>query len=116
MHAKHPNFVCRLPGIRVRCLFQREPQSEQIEELKLNLDTLWIDMEQLQMVLVWRGRIKSEGLAEDTVFLTVQEELGCPPRPIESYRDIFLEHAKQQDMSDLEAAVAEEDAATAGES
>ena len=115
MHPKHPNFVSRLPGIRVRCLFHRNLRSDLIEELKMNLDTLWIDMEQLQMVLVWRGRIKSADLPEDTTFLTVQEELASPPQPLESYRDIFSEHAKQQDMSDLEVAVAEEEAA-AGES
>jgi hypothetical protein len=115
MHLKHPNLVSRLPGIRVRCLFQRDLQNGLIEELKMNLDTLWIDMEQLQMVLVWRGRITSEGLPEDTTFLTVQEQFASPPRPLESYRDIFLEHTKQQDMSDLEAAVAEEEA-MAGES
>ena len=110
MHPKHPNLVSRLPGIRVRCLFQRDLQNGLIEELKMKLETLWIDMEQLQMVLVWRGRIKSADLPADTTFLTVQEELASPPRPLESYRDIFLEHAKQQDMSDLEAAVAEEEA------
>lgn len=115
MHPKHPNFVSRLPGIRVRCLFQRDLQSDLIEELTMNLDTLWINMEQLLMVLVWRGRIKSADLPEDTTFFTVQEELASPPRPLESYRNIFLEHAKQNDMSDLEAAVAEEEA-TAGES
>jgi len=116
MHPKHPNFVCRLPGIRLRCLFQRDLQSDLIEEIKMNLDTLWIDMEQLQMMLVWRGRMKSAGLPEDTTFLTVQEELAPPPRPVESYRDVFLERAKQQDMSDLEAAVAEEEEASITES
>jgi hypothetical protein len=111
MHPQYPNFVSRLPGIRVRCLFQRDLTSELVEELPMNLDTLWIDMEQLQMVLVWRGRIKSEGLPEDTTFLTVQEELATPQRSPESYRYLFIEHARKEDMSDLDAALAAEDAA-----
>jgi len=109
MHPQYPNFVSRLPGIRVRCLFQRDLQSDFVEEMPMNLDTLWIDMEQLQMVLVWRGRIDSKGLPEDTTFLTVQEALSSAQRPRESYRTLFIEHAKKEDMSDLDAALAAED-------
>jgi uncharacterized protein YjbI with pentapeptide repeats len=51
-----PNFTGLLPGLRVRALVSRHTAAgTAVEEVTLLLDTLWIDAEKLQAVLVWRG-------------------------------------------------------------
>ena len=59
LHPVHSEYTSRLPGIRVRCFVNKlpSPDSEQVQflEVPMNLDTLWVDMEAEQVVLVWRG-------------------------------------------------------------
>jgi hypothetical protein len=72
----HPDFLtmtCRLPGITLRCLVdQPRGGGRHLEDLPLNLDTLWVDMETLCLVLVWRGRFLSTALPEHTPLLLIQ--------------------------------------------
>ncbi len=102
MHPAFPKLTWQLPGIRLRGLFQREGPHDDIEKLKMNLDTLWVDMEELQMVLVWRGWVERENLPETTTFLAVQESLQSSRRPREQYRKLFVDYAKEEELEEGE--------------
>jgi len=58
LHAKHARYETRLPGIRPRCFIRRQDLKTGkrfFDEVKLRLDTLWVDLEKEQMILCWRG-------------------------------------------------------------
>jgi len=56
LHAEHAEYRCRLPDIRPRCLVvESEGETRKIREVPLKLDTLWVDMDNEALVLVWRG-------------------------------------------------------------
>ena len=56
LHPTHPTYRCRLPGVRPRCFLNgQEEGQERFQEVALNLDTLWVDMEAEVLTLVWRG-------------------------------------------------------------
>jgi len=76
LHRTFSTYETQLPGIRPRCFTRKQdPKTGKryFDEVNLNLDTLWVDMEKEQLVLVWRGW--TEVLSEDFdelkhVFLT----------------------------------------------
>ena len=110
MHPEHSDFCCRLPGIRVRALLDRNVGlRNQFEEITMNLDTLWVDMEALQMVLVWRGRIPAAGLEGQGPVLIVEEPLNSTPRPAESYRPELEKHAAEEQAAEKEVEEAEKE-------
>lgn len=110
MHPEHSDFRCRLPGIRVRALLDRKVGTRnQFEEITMNLDTLWVDMEALQMVLVWRGRIPAAGLEAQGPVLIVEEPLNAAPRPPESYRPELAKHAAKEQEAEKEVEEAEKE-------
>ena len=57
MHRQHEVFETRLPGLRVRLFVSTndEPNLEYFTEIKTQLDTLWLNMDDLIMRLTWRG-------------------------------------------------------------
>lgn len=60
LHPEHPVLDARLPGLRARCFLREEPDARgedepELREVRLELDTLWIDADALKLVLVWRG-------------------------------------------------------------
>ncbi|MCG8671482.1 MAG: DUF2169 domain-containing protein [Pseudomonadales bacterium] len=60
MHRDHELFETKLPGLRVRLFVSTTeiPNVEYFSEVKTNLDTLWVNMDDLTMRLVWRGWLK----------------------------------------------------------
>lgn len=50
----------RLPSLRVRAFAQPLASSHALKELPMQLDTVWFDADQLQVILVWRGAIEVE--------------------------------------------------------
>src|SRR5262249_26782145 len=64
MHADVVRYESRLPGLRPRCFIAKGAHS--FEELALSLDTLWIDVDAGELVLVWRGvaPVASKGFEE----------------------------------------------------
>jgi hypothetical protein len=112
MHPEHPLFRCRLPGVRVRSFVDRKASGVyRLEEITMNLDTLWVDMEALQVVLVWRGRFSMpKGVGKATV-LVVDEPLLDSPKQPESYRPKLDERAAEEDESDRTIIEAEKELA-----
>jgi hypothetical protein len=97
MHREHPDFRCRLPGIRIRALLDRKVSgSHELEDIVMNLDTLWVDMEALKMVLVWRGRIPIAKAPGGATVLIVEEPLETTLRPAESYRSELLKRTAEE--------------------
>jgi hypothetical protein len=97
MHRQHPDFRCHLPGVRIRALLDRKMgTSNELEDITMNLDTLWVDMEALKLVLVWRGRIAAAKASEGGTVLIVEEPLDTARRPAESYRSELLKHAAEE--------------------
>lgn len=67
MHPQHPVYESHLPGLRARCFVTQttnwkvglkpEEAQSRFHEVPMVLDTLWADMEQEKLVLIWRGSI-----------------------------------------------------------
>lgn len=103
LHATHSRYESQLPGLRVRC-FKRtiEPESNKhfFEEVTMNLDTLWVNMEEEQLVLVWRGwtEIASEEFEEISHIFIMSEALDQAPATAEQAHDLFKE--KQVELAE----------------
>jgi uncharacterized protein YjbI with pentapeptide repeats len=91
LHPKYPTYRSRLPGLRARAFVQIElPDTEpEFREVKMNLDTLWIDMESEKLILVWRGLtpVCSVKFKEVTHLAALTEQLASPVRPKEEMRE-----------------------------
>jgi hypothetical protein len=63
LHPVHSTLKFRLPGWRLRAIVASAGSDDwaapgiALREVKVNLDTLWVDADALQLVLVWRARI-----------------------------------------------------------
>lgn len=84
LHPEHSKYSSRLPGISVRCLVSKQDEAaaegRHCDEVGLRLDTLWVDMDEETLVLVWRGVIetaKPGGDDIDHIFLCT--ESGVEP-------------------------------------
>lgn len=59
LHQVHSEYHCQLPGMRVRCFLNKQAGAEadetRFDEVPMNLDTLWVDMDAGNLVLLWRG-------------------------------------------------------------
>jgi uncharacterized protein YjbI with pentapeptide repeats len=108
-----------LPGLRVRCFVDRADTSTTpggFRELPMRLDTLWVDMDALRLVLVWRGpaKVESEEAAEIRHVFVVAEDLSASSMPAEHYRSLFerrlneLEQEGEIEPAEPEPAQAEE--------
>lgn len=78
LHPKHRLLETRLPGVRPRWFVRDASQSG---EIPLRLDTLWIDADALELVLVWRGvrGIRHRSLREFLDHRIVAERIGDAP-------------------------------------
>lgn len=110
MHPAHPVVDTRLPGVAphvyLHCHHAGQPRWNPVP---LRLDTLWIDAEALQAVLVWRGRARlprHREQAEDVVF--VYHESGAADEGPERAWQRYLA-ATEGPPPDLPAAPAEDD-------
>jgi hypothetical protein len=115
MHREHPDFRCRLPGIRIRALSDRKISGgHELEDITMNLDTLWVDMEALKLVLVWRGRVTAAKASEGGTVLIVEESLDAAPRPAESYRSELLKQAAEEQEAERTIEETEKELAALG--
>jgi len=100
LHPKHALYRSRLPGLRARAFIQISVPNAEVEfrEVKLNLDTLWIDMDAEKLVLVWRGLtpVRSVKFKEVTHIAALTEPLTSPVRPKEEMRDWMLERMREE--------------------
>ena len=59
LHPQHQDYRSQLAGLKTRCFVNCSGSDStdkgQFSEVAMNLDTLWVDMDQEKVVLVWRG-------------------------------------------------------------
>jgi uncharacterized protein YjbI with pentapeptide repeats len=100
LHPVHPLYRSRLPGLRARAFVQVAVPGCQPEfrEVKLNLDTLWIDMNSEKLVLVWRGLtpVRSLKFKEVTHIAALTEPLASPVRPKEEMHEWMLQRVREE--------------------
>ncbi len=95
LHPDIPAYHSQLPGLRIRCFLNRRDSTDssrmRFEEIKMNLDTLWVDMDAEKLVLVWRGvtGVQSEEYEEIGHCFIVSEQLHDTPLPSDYYHQEF---------------------------
>jgi len=95
MHPENPVYRSQLPGVRPRLFLEQLVQklSDEIafREVPLDLDTLWVDMDREQLVLVWRGRapVLSAKLKDVKNLLVLLEPLDAPARSLDEFEAIL---------------------------
>ena len=95
-HPEHSKFVSRLPGIRVRCFINKQVDLEsdepKFQEISMKLDTLWADMDNTKLVLVWRGvtEVQTEEFEEILHSFIISEPLAEQPATTEKCHEMFL--------------------------
>jgi uncharacterized protein YjbI with pentapeptide repeats len=96
LHPEHAQYRSQLPGLRIRCFINKkiQPQSEEttFNEVSLNLDTLWVDMETEKLVLVWRAwtEVQSEEYEEIEHVFIMSELLKENPQTKDQCHGLFL--------------------------
>jgi uncharacterized protein YjbI with pentapeptide repeats len=86
LHPAHPHLLARLPGLRPRALLvERVRARERLREFALALDTVWLDLEQAALVLVWRGHleVRTPDLLECLHLFVCAESMADPPATLE---------------------------------
>jgi hypothetical protein len=104
LHPVHSTLKFRLPGWRLEAIVAsagsdrpRAPQMV-LREVAVNLDTLWVDADALQLVLVWRVRIDLR--PGEARVLLVERHLGSTRVPPTLFSPVLL----QLDAEEAEAA------------
>ncbi len=117
MHPRYGVLASRLPGLRIRCFAtllddprgdRKDLSKAHFQELKTNLDTVWLFPEDLRGVLCFRGvcEIKDEEYRDVANVLLVTEPLQAPERPLEYYRDLrdtWVQRALKLDAARMDA-------------
>jgi uncharacterized protein YjbI with pentapeptide repeats len=94
LHPSCSEWRSALPGLRVRCfLAEYRDGRYRFREVRTQLDTLWVDMDEARLVLVWRGlaTVASPECEQIEDILIVQEPLQEDPRPLEAYEQLLQE-------------------------
>jgi uncharacterized protein YjbI with pentapeptide repeats len=78
-------FQGHLPHLTVRCFVNRNQATRSFEEVEMHLDTCWVDADNEQMVLVWRGvaRTQSEFCEDIEHVYAIRERIGDTPISID---------------------------------
>jgi len=107
LHPIHSNYHSQLPGLRVRLFVNELDKTKQNEtdfkEVKLNLDTLWVDMGAEKLVLVWRGftEVQSEEYEEIKHVFIVSEKISEPAQSLDYYREFFHKSITEDEEDEI---------------
>lgn len=87
MHPELSRLTVGLPGVRIRAFVEAAPDLQRdapagLRELRLRLDTVWLDMEGLRLVLVWRAALYASHVAEGGALLIGAERIADEPKPV----------------------------------
>ena len=89
LHAQQPDWSVQLPGMRIRCFVADTDERDQprTREVEMNCDTLFANLEEGYLHLLWRGLlpIRSESRSEVTKFYVVEEPIAGPAKPLEQH-------------------------------
>jgi len=102
LHPRHPDYRSTLPGIRVRCFLNCDATTgsggEAFSEVAVNLDTLWVDMDNEKVVLVWRGwtQVLSEEFEEIRQILIASEKINQKSEAVATYEKLLHQRLKEE--------------------
>ena len=96
LHPEYPEYRTALPSLKARCFIEKvsmDDQPGEFYEVKMNLDTLWVDMDAEKLVLVWRGltEIQSSKLKEIKSVFVFTESLAEPKHNLQYYWELMQE-------------------------
>lgn len=116
LHPEHPMYACRLPGV-VPQVFVRKKGN--LEEVPLNLDTLYVDMDREKVILVWRGltaveTIRMNEIEEAHVTCRKLEESGLTGKAYEER--LAEERRREQEEEERERVLLEDEEKASEES
>lgn len=91
LHPSAQVLTARLPGLRIRAFVN--DVSGRFREVRMNLDTLFLDPDAATLYLTWRGldRVIEDDLADVKTTLIASESLGDAPLPEAHYRAMLEE-------------------------
>lgn len=100
LHPQHARYTCRLPGLRVRACLHRVRAvgaAAEFDEVPLHLDTLWIDADREQAVILWRGHheVESEEYEDVAHLYLVSESVSEPAASTADLRARLEEKLRQ---------------------
>ncbi len=111
LHPFRSRYQAPLPALRMRMFTRvvdlRNP-SPVFGEVPLKLDTLWVDTDAVQLVLVWRGviAVSGEDYPEVEHLFITSEPLDQPPASLEAMQHLFVEvlaeNEKEFELTPLE--------------
>lgn len=111
LHPELARLSIRLPGVRIRGFFEASVADDKVvdglRELRLRLDTAWLDMAALRLVLVWRVGLYATHIAEDGVLLIGAERITDEKKPTGSYAGQLATLRAQAASVDVESDEAE---------
>lgn len=105
MHPDHSKYQSKLPGWRVRCFIEeRVRASIHFREVPMHLDTLFVDMDEEQINLVWRGvaPVQTEKLEEVLYLFVMVEPTDEPDKLLEYYNDALVAALIKREEEDEE--------------
>lgn len=119
LHREHPRFNCRLPGVQPRCFVRELSNGFLLRDIPLALDTVWLDMDAQQLVLLWRGTtpVRSNELFEFSHLLVATEPVSATAKIPEAYSAVLAqalirreeEEAEDFDLEDPDEELEEEE-------
>ncbi|KTC71654.1 Secreted effector protein pipB2 [Legionella birminghamensis] len=75
-----------LPGMRMRCFYKHQDEQAKLEEIALQLDTVWLMPEYEKGILIWHGQIALSPAGKKPAFIhSAHEFLDTPKKPLEYY-------------------------------
>jgi uncharacterized protein YjbI with pentapeptide repeats len=119
LHPEHTKLKTRLPGLRVRVLVREGPipngDSHQpstinhqlhVREVPMNLDTLFVDADKGEVVLLWRGLadVADDEWTTGRDILIVSEPLEAAPRTLQELLPLFEEPGEEAEPEEAEDA------------
>lgn len=125
LHPVISKYRSQLPGLLIRCFLHRHnaerPDLPDFNEVKMHLDTLWVDMDAEKLVLVWRGvtEVQTEDYEEINHLYIVSEQMNHNSQSVtEHHHDfqtalaaedtIFAEEMPNDDTSEQSVSLEEE--------
>ena len=108
MHPEVPHYTCRLPSLRPQIFISEcSDNGEAWRQVEPKLDTLWLDMDEEKLILVWRGlsKVKSLKMEEVAQVHVIAGNLQEPSLTIEQYlQELARKAAGEKAAAELEAA------------
>lgn len=101
-----PELRSRLPGHRPRWFFRQDREDDNVFiECELNIDTIWIDTDARQLVVLWRGLlpVRSKSLRDIRELLIVREATDSAPGTLAAYETKLAQLKAAADMPPEEA-------------